>query len=177
MKWIRTIALAAILMAPLLASGPARAQEANDPPAAPVPSLIYTAQKVFISNASGEQVMPAGTPDLAYNEFYSGMKNWGRYTIVANPADADLIFQIRFKYEIGATVVMGGSGSSGQDFSFQLIISEAKTRAVLWAFSENVKQSGNQKQGRGYFDSAMKALVADVTKLATPPAAASPGRD
>ena len=31
-----------------------------------------------------------------YNAFYAAMKEWGKYTLVVSPAEADLVFEIRF---------------------------------------------------------------------------------
>jgi hypothetical protein len=141
------------------------AQQPSDPPAAPVPTPIFTAKKAFISNTSLNAGLPWGTPDLTYNEFYAAMKSWGRYEVVSNPAEADLVFEIRFTFVIGPTGVNQGSGGSSQDFQFQVVIRDAKSRVVLWAFSESVKQDGNAAKGRKYFDQAMAALLEDVKKL------------
>src|SRR5271154_1239072 len=73
-------------------------QQPNDPPPAPVPAPIFTAKKVFVSNATGEIALPPGNPDLTYNEFYAAMKSWGRYELVSSPADADLVIEIRLAY-------------------------------------------------------------------------------
>ena len=35
---------------------------------------------------------------MTYNEFYAAMKSWGRYELVSSPADADMVFEIRFAY-------------------------------------------------------------------------------
>ena len=141
------------------------AQKPADPPAAPVPTPIFTGKKVFISNLSLKAGLPWGTPDLTYNEFYAAMKSWGRYEIVSAPADADLVFEIRFTFVIGPTGVYQGSGGSSQDFQFQLVIRDAKSHFGLWAFSENVKQDRNAATARKYFDQAMVALLDDVKKL------------
>ena len=63
-------------------------------PPAPIPSAIAVARKVFISNAPGSS-LPAsfGGPDRTYNEFYSAIKGWGHYELVAAPSDADLILE------------------------------------------------------------------------------------
>jgi hypothetical protein len=94
------------------------AQQSNDPPSAPIPSPILTAKKIFISNASGEVALPQGTPDLAYNEFYNPMKNWGRYELVSSPSEADLVFEMRFTFVIGPTGVSQGSEALPRTFSF-----------------------------------------------------------
>jgi len=156
------LAVPILVFAATMLAGGVSAQQPGDPPAAPVPSLIFTAKTLFISNASGEILLPAGTPDLTYNEFYAAMKNWGRYEIVSNPADADLVFEIRFM-----------NSGSGQDFQFSVAVLDPKSYVILWAFSENVRQAGNPKTSRKYFDDAMATLVADLTNLAKQPAGIS----
>ena len=78
-----------------------KAQKSNGTPAAPVPAQIITSTKVFISNAGADStsltaLRNAEEPDQPYNELYAAMKSWGRYELVAAPADADLVFEIRF---------------------------------------------------------------------------------
>src|ERR1700754_2347951 len=74
------------------------AQQAPDP-VAPVPPALLNAKKVFISNAGADSgLFPhpfTGDPDRAYNEFYANVESWGRYQLVANPAQADLVFELR----------------------------------------------------------------------------------
>lgn len=153
-----------------------RAQTPADPPFAPVPTQILTAKTVFISNVSGDFPVPAGTPDLTYNEFYSNMKRWVRFALVSSPADSDLVFEIRFASSISSTDII--SRLSSENFYFSLRILDARTHFVLWAFSSNVPQSGNRTKSRQLFDQAMSALVDDVKKLAQPePAASAPAKN
>ncbi len=154
-----------LLMAPL-----SRAQQPADPPIAPVPGQIASAKKIFLSNASGEGWAPAGVPDLTYNEFYVDMKSWGRYELVSTPADADVVFEIRFTTQVGPTSVTQGQGYSSQDFQFRLTILDPKTRVVLWAFTESIPQAANKNASRKKFDDAMTAIVNDAKKLAGEPA-------
>lgn len=56
-------------------------QQKNSAPAAPIPSQILTAKKVFISNEGGDINTNLGnagvygeTPTDAYNEFYAAVK-------------------------------------------------------------------------------------------------------
>ncbi len=119
--------------------------------------------------------MPAGVPDLTYNEFYADIHSWGQYEIVSAPADADLVFEIRFISQIGPTSVLGGQGGSGQDFQFRLVILDPKTRTVLWAFTESVPQAANHAASRKKFDNAMTEIVNDVKKLSSQPASVSYG--
>jgi len=47
------------------------AKSRKDVPPAPLPSIVINARKVFLTNGGGS--------DLAYDTFYSEMKNWGKY--------------------------------------------------------------------------------------------------
>lgn len=162
---MRLLALATVAVGTLFAlsaSNPAFAQQqTGDHPNAPVPAQILSAKRIFISNASGESIMPPGTNDLAYNEFYAAMKSWGRYEIVASPADADLVFEIRFVLALGAPI----NNSAGGDFEFRAVILDPKTHVVLWAFSESVPQAANKTKSRQLFDQAMLTMVNDVKQL------------
>ena len=48
-----------------------------------------TVQRWLLLNVPGGSNEP-------YNRFYAAMKSWGRYELVASPADADWVFEIRF---------------------------------------------------------------------------------
>ncbi len=69
----------------------------KDIPPAPLPSVVVNAKRVFLTNGGGS--------DLAYDTFYSEMKNWGKYQIVGSPDDADLIVEISYHVEHGGTRV------------------------------------------------------------------------
>jgi len=113
--------------------------------------------------------MPPETLDLAYNEFYAAMKSWGRYDVVADPPDADLVFELRFNYSVGPTGVVQGSGGSTEDFRLRVSILDSKTRTILWALSKSIPQSNNKLKSRQFFDQAMAALVDNLKKLASQP--------
>src|SRR5271155_2957833 len=82
----------------------ADAQKAGDPAAAPVPAQIVSAKKIFIANGNGAPV-----------------QGGGRYELVGNPGDAELVFEIRPE-------VVSGS------LAIRLEIIEVKTRVLLWGF-------------------------------------------
>jgi hypothetical protein len=132
-----------------------------DAPAAPVPSTIFTAKKVFISDATGEMALPPGNPDMTYNEFYAAMKSWGRYTLVSSPADADIVFEIRFAY----TYILQPPAGFGTNFEFRLRILDPKSGIVLWAFTESMPQSSNKTKAQEYFAQSLGTLVGDLKNL------------
>ena len=172
LKRLRVISLVFALTM-TAAVGARSALQPSDAPAAPIPTPIFTAKTVFISNASSEVGLPAGTPDLTYNEFYAAMKSWGRYELVSDPAEADLVFEIRFTFVIGPTGVSQGNGGSAQDFQFRVVVQDRRSHVVLWAFSEHVQQSAKQATSRKFFDQAMVAIVDDFKKLASQPSVAT----
>jgi hypothetical protein len=161
-------AVAGLILAMSILFVPAlRAQEPPEVPAAPIPAQILTGKKAFISN--GESTAATGIPNLTYNEFYAAMKTWGRYELVATPADADLVFEIRFVAPAGPVNVMGGSGGSAAAPQFRLLILDPKSRVVLWPFSEHVENALRAATARKNFEEAMSNLVEDVKKLVAGP--------
>src|ERR1017187_8625948 len=75
------LAIASLGFAMLLMTATAL-QAQMEAPAAPLPSQVISARKVFISNAAGDTVFWSGELARPYNEFYAAIKNWGRYEIV-----------------------------------------------------------------------------------------------
>jgi hypothetical protein len=142
------------------------AQQASESTAAPVPTPILVAKRVFISNGGTDCFLIAGGPDRAYNQFYSAMKQWNRYEIAATPADVDLAFELQFSCPIGGV----GDGSSSQDPHFRLVIRDLKTNLILWGFTEHVTFPSKHNTYDHNFDVALANLVADVRKLAGSPA-------
>jgi hypothetical protein len=158
--------LRGLFVASLLFSVYCWAQAPTDQaPAAPVPVPITSGKKIFISNAQGESPAVTAFPNQTYNEFYAAMKDWGRYELVATPGDADLIFEIRFMVAIGPTTIYRGGGTSPQEPQIRLVIFDPKTHAVLWAFTEPVKQAALSANERKNFKLTLVKVVNDVKEL------------
>ena len=103
----------------------------------PIPTQIATAKKVFIANAGGDdpgiyEALFNRDVDRSYNLFYAAMKSAGRYELVGAPAEADLLFEIRFAVSVSAADVYfgGGGGGSHCDPQFRLEIRDPKTNAL-----------------------------------------------
>jgi hypothetical protein len=157
MRRITRVGIFLVISAIALLTVPiATAKKASEPvPApAPIPTQILTGKRVFISYMESDA--DPGAPDLTYNEFYGLMKSWGKYELAPAPADADLVFEIRFL-----------SGIS--DSQLRLSILDPKTHVVLWPFIQHVQSSTRETARRKNFDQAMADLVDDVKKVATPP--------
>ena len=147
----------------------ARAQS-SAPPLAPLPSQIATAKKVFVSNAGGDSKdLFSGGPNRLYNQFYAELKRWGRYQLVGQPGDADLVFEISFMNPlIGAEVSGGGgggtpvSGHAVTDPQFRVAVIDPGTRIVLWTFTRHIEQALLQGNRDKNFDRTLTALLEDV---------------
>lgn len=143
----------------------AQTEESQPAPAGPVPSQIIGAKRVFICN-SGEQTvfrLPKdawykGGPNRTYNEFYSLMKSWGRFDLVAAPADGDLVF------EVGLTDRPEGQIALSQ---LKLVIRDARTGIPLWTIFQYIDWRGLAKNREKKYETAMRALLQDVKTLAS----------
>jgi len=135
---------------------------------APVPIQIGTAKKVFISNIGSDALATPdfrrlGQPDLPYQRFYSEMKGWGRYELVASPAEADLVFEIHF----GDTLSDCGKVTSYLP-QFEISIFDARTHFVLWTLAASVQGAIRQATFERNLDRGMASLMADLKAIAAP---------
>lgn len=158
------------LLALFLLSVSAAFAVAQDPAPAPIPSQITTGKKAFISNATGESNLPPGVGDGTYNQFYASMKSWARYELVVAPADADLVFEIRYEILFGPVYVNSGMGGSDKFPQIRLSVFDPRTHVILWAFSEPVVQVAKKSTGMQNFQGAMDKLMGDIKALAATPA-------
>jgi hypothetical protein len=164
-----TLAVMVLAAVPIAAADAAAQQPGAE--TAPVPVQIVTAKRVFISNAPGDPYdQPIGGQGRAYAQFYKAIKDWGRYELVAAPADAELVFEISFTNPIsGVSVTDGGfvSGSSYNAPQLRLVILDVKSHVPLWWFVQNFEDSHKQSTRDSHFDQAMAILVKKLEVLAT----------
>jgi hypothetical protein len=152
-------------------------QERGVAPPAPVPAQIFTAKNVFISNGGLDGIAfqafrKLGDVDQPYNAFYAAMKEWGKYTLVFSPAEADLVFEIRFNAPFN-----GDEHVSRYVAQFMLTIYDVKTRFVLWTMLAPVEGAlrretfiRNVNQGIGSLMAELKSLQGHAGNLAPAPA-------
>ena len=127
---------------------------------APIPAPLTQGKRAFISYELGDvTAFPrgySGGPERAYSEFYTQMKQWGRYELVSDPKDADIIFAIRFvdPPAIKAQIRVG--------------ISDARTHVSLWGFVEEVDSAFLKKNRDSSFSDSISLLINDVRQLVEP---------
>jgi hypothetical protein len=145
------------------------AQGPVTPAAAPVPQLLFSAKKIFISNAGADSgLFPhpfSGDPDRAYNQFYANVESWGRHQFVATPAEADLIFELQLTAPSGPSNADKQKGASDPLPMFRLVIYDRPTHYVLWALTESIAPAALQKTHDHNFDEALASLVLDAGRL------------
>jgi hypothetical protein len=154
---------------PLAARQQQQQQPTPDALAAPVPPAIFSARKVFLSNAGSDSgLFPhpfTGTQDRAYNQFYAAMQKWGRYELVSDPDQADLVFELRLTAPNGPANPDKQKGASDPVPIFRLEIIDRKSHYTLWTVTEAVTVAFFQKTHDRNFDDALNALLLDVENL------------
>jgi hypothetical protein len=145
------------------------ASRAEQPPAAPVPPLIAAAQTVFIANGGTEFITKgdpgnlrsafagAGGADLGYDDFYAAMKSWGRYRLVASPAEADLVMEFH--------VIASYDGVSYPDSQCAVQIFDGKTHFLLWGFSEPLNGANRKSSFEKNTQTSVDAVLVTLKGL------------
>ena len=150
---------------------PVAAKSRKDIPPAPLPSAIVNAKKVFLTNGGGS--------DLAYDTFYSEIKNWGKYEIVGSPEDADLIVEISYHVEHGGTRVWSTNNTyngttqvhSTQIVDPQLVLTiyDAKTKNSLWETIDHRRLARREKNREKETINSAQRLVDELRARAARP--------
>lgn len=147
----------------VLATLTANAQKAPAPVTAPVPSLLLTAAKVFISNAGADSgLFPhpfSGGQERGYNQFYAAVVGWGRFEVVDDPGKADVVLELQ---------LIAPNGPTNPPLPmFRLNILDRKTHYTLWALTESIEAAARQKPHDRNFDEAIQALIVDLKRVVT----------
>jgi len=103
--------------------------------AGPVPKAIAAAKTIFVSNAGSDSgLFPepfTGDSDRPYTEFYAALKAAGNYTLVGDPAQADLVLELRLFAPYGPTNANKQNGTADPRPMFRLVVYDGKTHFVL----------------------------------------------
>jgi hypothetical protein len=164
-----SVALGAILLSPALGG---TKDKTKDVPLAPLPAVIVNAKKIFVSNGGGS--------NLAYDAFYSKMKDWGKYEIVGSPEEANLIVELSYRVEDKGTRVWSSTNTynnttqvhSAQITDPQLILTiyDAKTKNSLWAETDHRRFARREKNREKETVNSARRLVDDLkSRTSAPP--------
>jgi len=140
------------------------ARERKDVPPAPLPTAVVNAKKIFLTNGGGS--------NLAYDTFYSEIKQWGRYEIVGSPEEADLVIELAYRVEQAGTRVWSSSNTyngttqvhSAQivDPQLTLTIFDAKTKNSLWSEVDHRRLARREKNREKEIINSADRLVQDL---------------
>ena len=140
------------------------AKSRKDVPPAPLPSVVRDAKRVFLTDGGGS--------DLAYDAFYSEMKQWGKYEIVGSPAEADIIIELAYRIEQGGTRVWSSTNTynrttqvhSAQITDPQLVLTiyDAKSKDSLWSAVDHRRLARRQKNREKETINSAQRLVEDL---------------
>lgn len=155
----------------LLSTVRALAQKAQAVPMAPLPAIVVNAKKIFLSNGGGS--------NLAYDAFYSRMKDWKRYEIVGSPDEADLIVELAYRVEDKGTRVWSSTNTynnatqvhSAEVTDPQLILTiyDAKSKTSLWSETDHRRLAREEKNREKETVNSAQRLVADLeARVAVP---------
>jgi hypothetical protein len=146
---VRKLLQGALFFAFLLTSLSSRASDKHrkDVPEAPLPASVVSAKKIFLTNGGGSA--------LAFDEFYSKMKEWGRFEIVGSPSTADIVVDLRYFVEDDGTRVSSYTNTyTGQtqvvshrvvDPQLSVNIYDAKTKDLLWSVTDHRRLARREK--------------------------------
>jgi hypothetical protein len=154
------LVVGSILLSPSLASARDKEKEVT---AAPLPAVIVNAKKVFLSNGGGG--------NLAYDAFYSKMKEWSKYKIVGSPEESDLIVELSYRVE-DSTRVWNSTNTyyittqvhSKQIIDPQLILTifDAKMKNSLWSETDHRGFAKREKNREKEMVNSAQRLVEDL---------------
>jgi hypothetical protein len=148
----------------LAISGVAQTPEASTaPPTAPLPSALAKATKLFIGNAGDQENADCLR---AYNSFYDGISKLGRFTLVLDPSEADLVLELHYEIALGQSVVSEHNANASRQF--RVVIEAPHSRIVLWSLTERTNYAVRQANRDKNLDQTVATLVSDFNLLAAP---------
>ena len=163
------LAFTVMLLPSRLAGAPDNKKK--DVPVAPLPALIVNAKNIFMSNGGGS--------NLAYDAFYAGMKDWGKYQFVGAPEQADLIVELAYRVEDKGVHVWSSTNTydntthvhSAEITDPQLILTiyDAKTKNSLWSETDHRRLARREKNREKETAISAQRLVDDLKLRAAVP--------
>jgi hypothetical protein len=163
-KPMRNLAVLLVAGSILLSPSLAGARDTKkDVTVARLPAVIVNAKKVFLSNGGGG--------NLAYDAFYSKMKEWSKYKIVGSPEESDLIVELSYRVE-DSTRVWNSTNTyyittqihSKQTIDPQLILTifDAKMKNCLWSETDHQGFAKREKNREKETVNSAQRLVDDL---------------
>ena len=150
----------------------------NDPAGKPA----FVSPSARLAAAKTAVMLNGGGSEVPYNVISNGIEGWGRYRLVDSRSQADVIIEVTSpddesgsvstKTRVGPSGRMEDSSSTTRDLSngaIKLVVSDAKTRVVLWSASERPKGAFRQRAREDHLVEAASRLLAKFRERLDPP--------
>ncbi|MGH9560856.1 MAG: hypothetical protein ACRD3S_05310, partial [Terracidiphilus sp.] len=120
--------------------------------AGPIPPALTTAKSIFVSNAGSSNTTLfrswyKGDEDRPYTEFYAALKATGSFTLVNDPAQADLVLEISLI-----------SSHQAPDM-FRLVVYDTKTHYIFWTITRGIDFANREDNRERNFDTALSDVL------------------
>jgi hypothetical protein len=137
-------------------------------PSAPLPAALTHATKLFLGNAGDQENADCLR---AYNGFYAGLAGLGRFTLVDDPNQADLVLELHYEIALGQSVGSSQGISGNSIRQFRVVLLDPRSHAVLWSLTERTNYAIFQKNRDKNLDQTVATLLNDFNLLvsAVPP--------
>ncbi|HEX3660949.1 MAG TPA: hypothetical protein VHU89_05935 [Acidobacteriaceae bacterium] len=171
-----------LFLSALLCAAPLLFAQSTTPlttPPAPIPTPIRTAHRIFIANAGMDAFSQQAFDELGlaktntYDSLYATMLNWKSYQLVSDPAEADLVIEVRCT----APLIGNHDGWKFQrilanttwQFQYEITLYDAKTHFLLWTLTEPVRPANLSGTWRKNIAAANAGLAGQLQALLVPP--------
>ena len=146
-----------------LAHAQSQSQAPAPPVTAPLPSTLTAAHKLFLGNAGDQENADCLR---AYTEAYQDLQALTRFTLVDDPAQADLILEMHYE------IALGQSFGQNAPRQFRVVLIDPRTHVILWSLTERTNYAVRQSNRDKNLDETVDHLIADFSALtqAQPPA-------
>ena len=137
------------------------------PPAASARDRMLAAHTVFLSR-TGVDPYFAIADTAAFNTVLNALQQWGRYQVVTNVAQADLVLQL---HGVATAYTAGGTGpqdpaSISYTSSLQLTVADPQTLSPLWVVQVPVRTGYDRKLKTDRLAMSGESVVSQLKLLA-----------
>jgi hypothetical protein len=132
----------------------------SPPNLAPMPGLIHSAKKIFISNTGADApswvfFRYTDMPNEPYQSFFTAMSAWGHFTLVDDPLQADLVAEIHFRVD-------------NQNPSLGLSLIDARTHFTMWTLVQPVDGAFRKSTWRKNYLAGVSNLMDQLKSITSP---------
>ena len=164
------------LLLPMLLLACARTEPPPQPPPPDVIARVTAAKSIFLSNAGVNDYFASeipGGPNVAYNEFYAALQQWGYFQLADSPAHADLILQIRGTEQMPQLqrtgIALDQAVAVQHPPMIELAILDPSTLAVIDTLSIRASRGPNIPKGTAAFANSIDWLAYKLKLLVATP--------